>query len=139
VKKRALYARGVLSFVLHSLFLSIFVVFGCNSSQSSQAPNNVDAEALIPFAAMYHVDREQHCLTELDKGSEIEIRRADTRTRGYDVVLHMHSDGVSRSVFFVWENNQYIWIGEQEIHRSGQNYMSLDGELPEEITITYND
>jgi hypothetical protein len=137
VKQIESHIRGLLPFFAYVVFLSIWIVFGCTDPKGNRGPYNLDDEALLPFAAMYQVDREQFCLTEIVEDSKIEIRRADSANRGYDIALHVHNDRMYRSVFFVRENDQYVWIGEQEIHRTGRYYSSIDGILPEEIVITY--
>lgn len=122
-----------------SIFILVFIAFGCSDPSDSTGPYSLDDEELLPFAAMYEVDREQFCLTEIDKDSRIEIERDYHRSRGYDVGLRMYDDGVSRAVAFVLEDDQYVWIGEQETHYSGRTVMTIDGEVPEHITVTYHE
>lgn len=130
--------RGLLPFFVYLLSLAMWIMFGCTDPQGNRGPYSLDDEALSPFVAMYQVDREQFCLTEIDPDSKVEIIRADSASRGYDVALRMYGDGVSRSIAFVWENGQYVWIGEKETHYSGRKYKSFDGTAREEIIITYH-
>ena len=109
----------------------------CSNPRIHGDPLDLNDEALLKYSAMYQVDREEFCLTDIDRELKAEIREADTSSRGYDVALQMHGNGISRAVFFIRDNDDYAWIGEQEIHRSGKKYRSLDGELPEQIVITY--
>ena len=69
----------------------------------------------------------------------MEIEIDSLRSRGYDVMLHMHSDKIYRTVAFVRENGEYVWIGEQETHYSGRTFVTPDGEIREQISITYHD
>lgn len=121
------------------LFLLCFMgalLFGCNRPGIRQGPYSVGDEALQPYAAMYEIDRSAHCLSEIARDAEVYVSTADSPSSGYDMMLQVSTDSVSRSVFFVWEDQQYVWIGEQEIHYSGREYTSLDGTLPEQIIIS---
>jgi len=88
---------------------------------------------------MYEVDREQYCLTEIAPGSIVHIERQIYEDYGYDIMLHIESDRIYRTVSFVWEGDEYVWIGEQESHRSGLTYTTPDGELNERIVVTYHE
>ena len=125
------------SFFICLLLLPILLILSCSNLRNDSGPFHVEDEALLPYAAMHRVDRERICLTEIDKDSSVRLQKSDSLARGYDMAVHVASDGVSRTVFFAWESDQYVWIGEQETHYSGQYYESPDGEQPERITITY--
>ena len=92
---------------------------------------------LAPFMTMYDVNREELCLTEIDENAEVEIERDDYTTNGYHIMLHMHSGNVIRTVAFEKVGEKYIWLGEQEIHRSGRNFMTVDGETDEKLDEPY--
>jgi hypothetical protein len=100
---------------------------------------SLDDETLLPFAAMYEIDRDQYCLTEIDPDSMVHIERRDYGDYSYDVILHIESDRTYRTVVFVQEQGEYVWIGEQESHYSGRTYMTPDGELDEHIVVTYDE
>jgi hypothetical protein len=110
---------------------------GCTSLLSETHRYDLDAPELLSFSDMYEVDREQFCLTEIDKNATVEVERDEYAIRGYHAMLYIYRGNVSRTVAFVEENNQYVWIGEQEIHRSGRKFMTVDGEVEEYISITY--
>ena len=97
----------------------------------------MDDGRLLPFAAMYEIDRDSLCLTEIDPDSEVYIDALGGR--GYDVVLQLHNGNVSRTIAFILEGGRYVWIGEQEVHRSGRKFVTPDGTLPELIAITYHE
>jgi hypothetical protein len=99
------------------LFLLVMLaIAGCSDPSYDHGPFGLDDEALKPYAAMFQVDREKACLTELDHNTAVKIWRSDRRSRGYDVLLLMEGKEVSRSIAFVLENGQYVWVGEQETH-----------------------
>ena len=122
--------------VLLLLCFTGVVLSGCIGPSVRQGPYRLGDEALRPFSAMYAVDRNALCLTEIARDAEVYV---DTEGPGerYDVILRIIADGVSRSVFFVWEDQRYVWIGETEIHRSGRKYTFIDTTVPEQIIISY--
>jgi hypothetical protein len=87
---------------------------------------------------MYDIDREKFCLTDIGEDAEVEIERDNFATRGYHVMLHIYSGNVSRTVAFEKRGGEFIWLGEQEIHRSGRKFTTIDGEAYEKITVTYH-
>ena len=100
----------------------------------------LDDPELSPYAAMLQVDREQVCLTEIDPDSEVEVVDASYEGEEVDVVLHVRSDWVSRSVAFAWEDGEYVWIGEAETHYSGRTYVNFEGtEEREMIFVSYHE
>lgn len=140
MKKQRFCTKGKRLLVLLFLIsVSLFIVLGCHDPSGSIGPYSLDDEELLPFAAMYEIDRESLCLTEMDRDSKVEIERDYRRSYGYDVMLHIHNDSVHRTVAFVWEDNRYVWIGEQELHYSGRTLMTPDGEIPEYISVTYHE
>lgn len=141
VKKRDFRAKEKLLVLPFLILVSLFVAFGCSdpSGSGSRGPYSLDDEELLPFAAMYEIDREQFCLTEIDRDSKVQIQRDPYKDGGSDVALHIYNDRVSRTVAFVWEDGQYVWIGEQETHYSGRTFMTPDGELLEKIVVTYHE
>ena len=88
---------------------------------------------------MYEIDRTQYCLTEIDPDSIVHIENWACRDCGYDVMLHIESDRTYRTVAFAQVHGEYVWIGEQESHRSGRTYRTPDGELNEQIAVTYHE
>ena len=140
VKQKSFSPRETALIFLFSILVSVFIAFGCSDPEGiAGGPYSLDDKKLLPFAAMYKVDREQFCLTEIDQDSRVEIERDSRRSHGYDVMLHLSSNGVTRTIAFVLEDDQYVWIGEQEAHYSGRKYMTPDGELREYIAITYHE
>ncbi|MFC1976514.1 hypothetical protein ACFLXQ_08960 [Chloroflexota bacterium] len=117
--------------------LVVSAVVCCNFPISRSDTYHLNDPVLSPFSAMYEVNREQFCLTDIDKNARAEIETDNYATSGYHVMLHIYSNNVSRTVAFVREGSRYIWIGEQEIHYSGHKFMTPDGEIKEHITITY--
>lgn len=91
---------------------------------------------LLPFSDMYTVERTRFCLTPIDKNSIVHIEY-DNGTNGYDVMLHLETSRVTRSVVFVREAGRYVWIGEEETHYSGRKFQTADGEDTEMMAITY--
>lgn len=65
----------------------------------------------------------------------VEIPRVKTH---YDVMLHIERGNVSRTVDFLGRDGQLVWSGEQEIHRSGRFFKTVDGDVAEEMTISYS-
>ncbi len=128
------------------ILLVLLLIFVCLCSvgalcsilakQSIKGPYSLDDEALLPFAMMYQVDRKQFCLTEIPQHARVKIKET-SKYEGYDVILYIRDDKVSRSVFFAWENEQYVWIGERENHYSGREFMTPDGKMQERIKISY--
>ncbi len=120
--------------------LLLFVVFGCGSITNRYRYKLNDKE-LLPYKSMYKVDREQYCLTEIDPDSQVRIEKTTCPGEGCDVKLHLRSDQTNadtdRVITFIWEDDEYVWIGEQETHCSGQTFMHPDGEIEECITIIY--
>ncbi len=111
----------------------------CTRSADQYYQYSLNDPELLPYAAMYEVDREEYCLSEIDPDSRVSILISDDN-EGPDAVLDMRSDDWTyRSIAFVWEGGRYVWIGEGETHYSGRTYETPDGILPEEITIEYND
>jgi hypothetical protein len=137
MKKRGFCAREKLLVLFILLLGFLFMVFGCYDPSGSRGAYSLDDEELLPFAAMYEIDREQFCLTEIDRNSKVEIQRDYGGSSGYEAMLHLYSDGESRTIAFARENDQYIWIGEQKVHYSGQKFTTVDGEVRENITISY--
>lgn len=119
------------------LLILLCATLSCQDPSEYRGRFGLDDERLQPFAAMYEIDREQCCLTEIDPDSIVHIERQNYGDNGYDVVLHIEGDRSYRTVSFVWEHGEYVWIGEQESHRSGRTYMTPDGELNERIVVTY--
>lgn len=100
---------------------------------------SLNDEDLLPFEAMYEIDRASRCLDPIDQSADVRIERDPSGSRGYDVMLHLYGANVSRTVAFAWENGRYKWIGEQEIHPSGLNYSTVDGEAEERIVVNYHE
>ena len=119
--------------------MAISLLICCSFTPREGYRYHLDDPELAPFSAMYEVEREQFCLSPIDKNAVVEIERDDYATRGYHVTLHMYSSNVVRAIAFAKQGKNYIWLGEQEIHRSGRKYMIMDYEEDyEHITITYN-
>ena len=125
-------------FLLCLSAVSIIAVSGCIRT-NHDTTYDLDDDVLKLVEAMRRVDRQRFCLTQVEGDLKAQVIRSDSPTRGYDLLLHLYGQQVSRYVTFVWEEGHYIWIGEQETHFSGRTYDSVDGELPEEITIAYYD
>jgi hypothetical protein len=133
VRRQCYIGRERLTFWILPLIL-LSTTLGCHDPSGLRGRRfSLDDEALRPFAAMYEIDRTQYCLTEIDPDSIVHIETWDY----YDVVLHIEGYRTYRTVSFVQEQGEYVWIGEQESHRSGRTYMTPDGELSEQIVISY--
>jgi hypothetical protein len=65
----------------------------------------------------------------------VEVPRFKTH---YDVMLHIDGARISRTVDFLLVNGQPVWSGEQETHRSGRTFESVDGEIPEQLVLSYS-
>jgi hypothetical protein len=137
VKRQSYIMRERLTFCI--LLLVLFcTTLGCHDpSGLGDRRFSLDDETLRPFAAMYEVDRNQYCLTEIDPDSIVHIERRNYGDYGSGVILHIEGDRTYRTVTFVQEQGEYVWIGEQELHYSGRTYMTPDGELNERIVVTY--
>lgn len=109
------------------------------SGQGGQFSLDDGSERLEPFSAMYEVDREQYCLTPIDPDSIVSIERQIYGDYSYDVMLHIEGDRRYRTVAFVLEDGEYVWISEQEVHYSGRKYMTPDGEVNENIVMSYSE
>ena len=109
------------------------VIVGCTSNNMY----SLNDPALSYFKSMYEIEREQFCLTEIDKTSVAQIEESSVQTAGYDVMLHLYANLTSRHIAFIKENNRYVWIGEQEIDYSGRTFLTPDGWVEEHITISY--
>jgi hypothetical protein len=118
--------------------VALFIAVGCG--RTPQYKYSLSDEKLLPYAAMYQVDREQYCLTEIDAASDVAVFRASSESAGYDVQLALHTNQTIRVITFVYEDGRYIWIRESETHYSGQTYMDWDGgPVQEELRITYTE
>jgi hypothetical protein len=98
----------------------------------------LENEALLPFSAMYEIDREQFCLTEIDSDSQVNILWNHwIGNQTSVVVLEIYNHRVSRSVFFLEEGEQYVWVGEHQWHYSGETLDTPDGEIRAHIIVSY--
>ncbi|MFQ6102530.1 MAG: hypothetical protein ACE5OS_15060 [Anaerolineae bacterium] len=103
---------------------------------------SLDDKVLAPYGAMYQVDREQCCLTEIDPDSRVVIEYGSLTSEGFSIKLHMISDNqmTFRTVTFAREHDEYVWIGEAETHYSGLVYVDPDeGHLKEHLSILCNE
>lgn len=128
---------GIRSSILILTCCIILVHSGCSRQNGRKGPYSIGDEELVPFALMHQIDRSKLCLAEISSSSNVFVSKSDSINRGYDIALNMSGPEVSKSVYFVWENDHYVWIGEQETHYSGRKYSNLDGTFQEHITITY--
>lgn len=124
-----------------SLLIVLFIAVGCESRWNYQY--RLDDKELRPYAAMYQVDREQYCLSELDPLSEVAIHNASYEYGSYeeedpDVVIHLRRNNMTKSIAFAREDGGYVWIGEAETHYSGRTFYGVDGQEEEKIFIGYN-
>lgn len=131
-------SNKIFIYVLGLNLLLMIISINCTIFSSEKYRYQLDEPELKPFATMHEVNREEYCLTEIDPDAVVEIERDIYASSGYHVMLHIYSPGVARTVAFIEENNQYVWIGEQEVHRSGNTYLTADGESDEEIVVTYH-
>lgn len=123
--------------ILILLLVLLCATLSCYDPSGYGGQFSLDDERLEPFSAMYEVDREHYCLTEIAPGSTVHIEKQIYEDYGYDVMLHIESNRIYRTVAFVWEHGEYVWIGEQESHYSGRTYVTPDGELNEQIVVSY--
>jgi hypothetical protein len=137
VKRRTSNMRDKLTVPILLLVL-VWVILSCYDRSEFAGRHSLDDEILQPFAAMYEIDREQYCLTEIDPDSTVHVERRNDGDYSYDVMLHIEGDRSYRTVAFVWEDGEYVWISEQESHRSGRTYMMPDGEYDEHIVVSYS-
>lgn len=115
------------------------VIIACKTSSNQRTHDlHLNDPELIPFADMYNVDRERFCLTPIDEDAAISIEY-DSGTTGYDVMLHVEGKKVTRSVAFLSKDKEYVWIGEQEVHYSGREFQTVDGDVNEMIVISYKE
>lgn len=125
--------------ILILLLVLLCATLSCYDPSGYGGRFSLDDERLEPFSAMYEVDREQYCLTEIDPDSIVHVERQIYGDYSYDVMLHIEGDRSYRTVAFVWEDGEYVWISEQESHSSGRTYMTPDGELDEHIVVSYSE
>jgi hypothetical protein len=93
-----------------------------------------DPRVKAMFEAMAKVDRKAFGFTPVSRDASIRLERGPRS--GYDATLHV--DGkTSRTVAFRSVGSGYEWIGEQEDFESPRVYQTVDGEVHESITLSY--
>jgi len=128
--------------VASMLLVILTLVSGCccvdlgSAFGPSYSPSD---EELLPFGAMYEIDRASRCLDPIDPNADVRIERDPSGSRGYNIMLHIYGANVSRTVAFSLENGEYLWVGEQEVHPSGRTYVTVDGNADEEIVVSYHE
>jgi hypothetical protein len=96
-----------------------------------------DAELKPYLKAIAQIDRKSMGFTEIEKDADISLERNSKSEKGYDRMLHIYGS-TSRTVSFkLIENNDYEWIGEQEIFEGPNEFETLDGIFKENIILTY--
>jgi hypothetical protein len=126
-----------MEWIFFLFYLLCFLLSSCNRPNNESEPFYINDDEIKQFPQIKESDRRHYCLTKIEQDLPINILKSDNPNSGYDVRLHMYNSSTSRDVFYVWESGHYVWIGELEIHYSGREYTSLDGTLPEVISITY--
>lgn len=116
----------------------VILTIGCSFSTQNKSSYKLNDPELIPFSTIYSIEREKYCLTEINPDSIVEIEQNIYATSGYHTTLHIYYRNVSRTISFIREKDEYIWVSEQEIHRSGRTFETSDGKSRESISITYN-
>jgi hypothetical protein len=96
-----------------------------------------DAELKPYLKAIAQIDRKSIGFTEIEKNADISLERNSKSEKGYDKMLHIYGS-TSRTVSFkLKENNDYEWIGEQEIFEGPNEFETPDGIFKENIILTY--
>jgi hypothetical protein len=96
-----------------------------------------DTEMKPYLKAISKMDRKSMGFTEIEKDADIRIERNSKSEKGYDRMLHIYGS-TSRTVSFkLKENNDYEWIGEQEIFEGPNEFKTPDGIFNENIILTY--
>lgn len=96
---------------------------------------------LAPFSSMYQVDRLRFGLEQILASAEVDIERRvgqDAKTAGYDAMLHIRQDSLSKTVVFAWNGSAYDRIGEQDVHTGPHEFDTVDGKQQEHFTVTYH-
>lgn len=127
------------------VLVAILVGFGTYSLVKNivaSTPRPIAQKDLAPFSDMYRADIQKYGFTPIGKTAHIKLVRSygwGAREEGCDATLFIDERNVSRTVDFALENGKYRWTGEQEIHRSGRTFSTDEGDMPEQISITYSE
>ena|SRR5690554_4739267 len=96
-----------------------------------------DKELKPLLKAVSKINRESMGFTEIEKDAQIRLERNSKNEKGYDKMLHIYGS-TSRTISFkLKENNDYEWIGEQEIFEGPNEFKTPDGIFNENIILTY--
>jgi len=122
-------------------FKSIFIIglillnASCDIFPEKIAYN--DAELKPYLKAIAQMNRKSMGFTEIEKDADIRLERNSKSEKGYDRMLHIYGS-TSRTISFKQkENNNYEWIGEQEIFEGPNEFKTPDGIFKENIILTY--
>jgi hypothetical protein len=114
-----------------AIFAALFVS-GCGIFPEKLPVTDPRVRAL--FAAADRFDRSSYGFSSLPSSGTVHL---ESRPRaGYDAMLHV--DGKTlRTIAFRKNSAGYEWIGEQEVFQGPKQFQTVDGNFPEEITLTY--
>ncbi len=110
-----------------------FTVVACHLIPEKVTSDDPRVKAM--FEAMAKVDRKALGFTPVSRDASIRLEQGPRS--GYDAMLHI--DGkTSHTVAFRSVDSGYEWIGEQENLEGPRVYQTVDGEVRESITLTYD-
>lgn len=122
--------------VLPIIFLSVLLTTcGLTPKQVSFE----DSEIQPLWKAIAEVNRDSLGFSPIDKNAEFRLEgKSILFDKPYDLMLHIHGK-TSRTIAFRKVNeDKFVWIGEQEIFKGPGKYETADGELNEEIVLTFD-
>jgi len=92
----------------------------------------------MPFwKAIAAINRDSLGFTPISEKSDISLEGKSLFDHTYDAILHIDYK-TSRTIAFRKKGDEYIWIGEQEIHMGPRRYTTADGTINEKIIINYD-
>ncbi len=95
-----------------------------------------DPEVVSLFAAARSFPREEYGFSPLPSAPSTDIRIERHEIGAYNLMLHIY-DSTSRTIAFLKDHSGFKWIHEQEIFRGPHHFDSPDGQLQEQICLTY--
>lgn len=100
--------------------------------------DRLDGPALKPYLeAASRSNRAALGFTALPQEGDVGVEIPRMKTC-YDAMLHINHGNVSRTADFLRRDGQLVWSGEQETHRSGRFFKTVDGDVAEQMTVTYS-
>ena len=115
-----------------TLTLCVLTITACDLFPESVGINDPRIHDLI--VAAQNVNRNQLGFMPLPAAGT--VRWEHRPRRGYDAMLHF-DDPAPRTIAFQATTAGWRWIGEQQIFKGPRRFSTPDGDLNEQVTITY--